>query len=276
MNSKYVYNALEKDFISSDMTDDWQDVVEPIRDYVTSNYKEKNIGLVCDFTKEINKVFTCVFASKPVMQKVLDLNIKNSLLFCHHPANWDIRQAPKVFQPMEKELLDEFKRRNISVYNLHVPLDNFNDFGTSVTLARAIGLEPTEKFGFYFGSYAGVLCDSNNSLEETKGLFSNVLGHSSKLYQYGSSSKKIAVVAGGGLDYDILKEASPDLLITGVTTKNDFSRKAHEYAEKQEINVLGGTHYSTEKFSMIAMAEYFKHLNLEAEFLKDTPILEDM
>jgi len=53
-------------------------------------------------------------------------------------------------------------------------------------------------------------------------------------------------------------------------------RKAHEFAEKHKVNLLGGTHYSTEKFACIAMIDYFKKIGLSAEFIKDEPVMEDM
>jgi len=37
---------------------------------------------------------------------------------------WDIRKRP-VFKNMDKALLEAFKQRNISIYTLHVPLDDF-------------------------------------------------------------------------------------------------------------------------------------------------------
>ncbi|MEM0372684.1 MAG: hypothetical protein QXO69_02485 [archaeon] len=33
--------------------------------------------------------------------------------------------------------------------------------------------------------------------------------------------------------------------------------------------MIGATHYSTEKFSMIKMTEYFKKLGLKSEFVED-------
>ena len=64
--------------------------------------------------------------------------------------------------------------------------------------------------------------------------------------------------------------------MTGITAKNDHSRKAHEFAEKNNLNLLGGTHYSTEIFACIAMIDYFKKLGLSSEFISYKPVMEDM
>ena len=93
---------------------------------------------------------------------------------------------------------------------------------------------------------------------------------------------KIAVVAGGGNDPEILAEVAKlgiNILVTGVTYPNkDYepSLRAHEIAKENKINIIGGTHYSTEKFACIKMMEYFEKLGLLAEFLEDDPDFGDL
>ena len=102
------------------------------------------------------------------------------------------------------------------------------------------------------------------------------------MYQYGDNGIKdgiVAVVAGGGNQESILKEtaaAGANTFLTGISTKNDFSKSAHEFAREHRINILGGTHYSTEKFACIAMVDYFNKLGLPAEFIADKPVMEDL
>jgi len=128
----------------------------------------------------------------------------------------------------------------------------------------------------------GVLGSTNtDKITDIKSVFEKAVGHKIKLYKYGDSkikNKKVALVAGGGNDLETLEKIPKDcnLFITGITLKNDHSKKAHEYLKKNKINLLGGTHYSTEKFSCIAMVEYFKKQGLPSEFIEGTPILEDM
>ena len=65
-------------------------------------------------------------------------------------------------------------------------------------------------------------------------------------------------------------------LITGVTLKNNYSIAIHDLEEKNQINIIGGTHYSSEKFACIAMCKYFSKVCLPAEFIEDDPCYEDM
>lgn len=283
MKATTLYQHLEKDFIFPELSDDWAPHMDSVADFLSENFKKRSMGLVCDFANEINKVYTAVFPTKEVMKKILDEGTSDAMLFVHHPSIWDIRKAPEVFQQMNKELLGKFKDRRISIYNLHVPLDNFGEYSTSVTLAKALGIEPEKSFAPYFGSMCGVLGKTDvETVQDLKEKFQKVVGHEVKAYNYGSNeikNKTVAIVAGGGNDVETIKEiakAGVNTFVTGITTKNDHSKKAHDFAEKYKINVLGGTHYSTERFTCIAMVDYFKKVGLPSEFIEDKPVMEDM
>jgi putative NIF3 family GTP cyclohydrolase 1 type 2 len=89
----------------------------------------------------------------------------------------------------------------------------------------------------------------------------------------------VAVAAGGGNNIEVLVEVAAEginTFLTGVTILNDYTRKVHEYARDKGINILGGTHYSTERPACQEMCSYFKDLGLPSEFIEGTPILEDL
>lgn len=241
------------------------------------------MGLVCDFSGEIKKVYTAVFPSPKVMQRILDDGAREAVLFVHHPSIWDIRKAPDVFQQMDIPRLKLFKDRTIAIYNLHVPLDNYGEYSTSKTLAIALGITPEKPFAPYFGALAGLIGHPNHTtVQDIRNSFQTAVGHRVSCYQYGDNkikNGKIAVVAGGGNSEEILKEvtaAGANTLITGITANNNHSKTAHEFAQLHRINILGGTHYSTEKFACIGMAEYFKKQGLLSEFIADQPVMEDI
>jgi len=200
----------------------------------------------------------------------------------HHPMVWDIRNAV-AFSPMDKSLLAKFRDGKISIFNFHVPLDNFGSYSTSVSLAWALGFEIEKPFAPYLGGLCGVFCKTDSVFaNDLKNKFETVVGHKIGLYQYGSDEINngiVAVVAGGGNSVDALQEMSDEgvgTLLTGISVRNEISRAAHEFAQECKINLLGGTHYSTEKFACIAMVDYFKNLGLPAEFVADIPVMEDM
>jgi putative NIF3 family GTP cyclohydrolase 1 type 2 len=217
------------------------------------------------------------------MQSVLAKNETDIMLFVHHPAVWDIRKAPQVFQSMDKNLLEQFKNKRISIYNLHVPLDNFSGYSTSASLANELDIKIDKKIVPYHSAMAGVVGTTKfKNIGELKAKFESILGHQVSFYKNDGDeikNQKIAVVAGGGNDVEILKEVfneGVNTFVTGITAKNDHSKLAHDFAKENKINILGGTHYSTEKFACMAMCEYFKKNNLLSEFINDSPVLEDL
>jgi hypothetical protein len=40
--------------------------------------------------------------------------------------------------------------------------------------------------------------------------------------------------------------------------------------------LLGGTHYSTEKFACQEMCKYFDKFEIKTEFIEDEPMMEDL
>jgi len=282
MDINKIYSKLDSDFIKPGLKDDWEIQIEPITDFVTQKYKECYMGLICDNTKRIEKVYTAVFPSDSVIKKVLSKG-KKSLLFVHHPATWDIRKAPQVFTPMNPDLLKQMRKQQISIYNLHVPLDNYGPYSTSFNLAKALLAEPKEAFAPYFGALCGVIAETSlETTDELKKVFESAVEHQVSIYQYGSkkiTGKKVALVAGGGNDIETLEELVKkgiNVFVTGITVRNAYSEKAHKFAKKNKISLLGGTHYSTEKFACQAMGNYFRKLGLPAEFISGIPVLEDL
>ena len=281
MISKKLFDQLDKDFELGKCTDDWQYM--DFNEYISENFKERYMGVVLDNNEEINHVYTAVFPSDHVLNILLNSGMENILLFTHHPMNWDIRNTDKVFSDINPVLLPELKKKGISLYNLHVPLDKNGKYSTSVNLARKLEIEIEDEFFEYHGVKVGVYGKTAlTGPEELADKLSIIVGHKTKLWKYGSDlikNQRVAVVGGGGNDPDVVRdvhELGINTLVTGVTVLNDFSRPVHEFEKEKKINLIGGTHYSTEKFACIAMCDYFKHLGLPCEFIEDTPILEDM
>ncbi len=282
MKAVSLYKHLERDFITPSMSDDWAQYMGSITGYLSDNYKIRSMGLVCDFTSEIGKVFTAVFPSDAVMRKILDEGARDALLFIHHPATWDIRKSPEVFRQMDRDLLRQFRDARISIFNLHVPLDNYGPHSTSVTLAKALRISPVKPFAPYFGALAGIIGETGaRTVHELKIMFERAVGHTVRLYNYGEDAIRnhsVAVIAGGGLIESIMEvdRNNCNVFVTGISVKNVQSAAAHEYAGKHRINILGGTHYSTEQFACRSMAGYFQNIGLQSQFIGDQPVMEDM
>jgi len=280
-----LYNQLEKDFVIPSITENWFEEMseeeKSVEEYICDNFKQRSLGLFCDFAKEINKVYTAVFPSDEIMRKILKDNITNAMLFLHHPLPWDINKGG--FYTINLELLKKLKENRVSLFNFHHPLDNYSEYSTSKTLANAIGIKIEKPFAEYYGAMCGVIGTSEcKNIHELNIKYSQAVGHETKLYKYGDDeiiNSRIGICAGGGNDVDCVQELIENginTFISGLSLKNQYSEKVHRLEEEHNINLLGGTHYSSEKFACMAMCKYFNKVGLQSEFITDVPCLEDM
>ncbi len=55
-----------------------------------------------------------------------------------------------------------------------------------------------------------------------------------------------------------------------------MTEKGHEFAKQNNINIIGATYNSTEKFACIKMVNFFKELGLSSSYIEDKVVYEDM
>ena len=67
MQAKDLYNKLDNDFIKPGLSDEWFKYMPELDCFLCENFKNRNMGLVCDFTETVSKVFTAVFPSEAVL-----------------------------------------------------------------------------------------------------------------------------------------------------------------------------------------------------------------
>ncbi|NVM38082.1 MAG: Nif3-like dinuclear metal center hexameric protein, partial [Candidatus Lokiarchaeota archaeon] len=237
MKAKDLYKKLDRDFELDRCKDDWSQM--DFNEYISDNFKKCYMGLLVDNTKEINSVYTAVFPSNLIIDKILEKKQKNILLVTHHPMIWDIRK-PSVFQDINPKLLPKLKQQKISIYTMHVPLDKGGKFSTSTNLAKALDITIEGEFYEYFGVKVGVYGKTDlNKPELLAGRLKSVVGHKTKLWKYGSDeifNRKVAVVGGGGNNIEGIEEIIElgiNTYVTGVTVLNDFSKEVHEFEKEK-------------------------------------------
>jgi putative NIF3 family GTP cyclohydrolase 1 type 2 len=255
-------------------------------DYATEIFRKSWKGLVLDNSEIIKKVYTAVFPSAEVLTLLLDRGEEDVLLFTHHPMIWDPNLDGLPFKNIPHQLLEPLQENRISYYAIHVPLDKNGSYSTTVSLARAMGVEPEREFFEYFGALVGVMGKTDRtSISPLVKKVETTVNHRVKVWRYGSEdirNSDVALVAGGGNEPGIAREiadAGFNTYVTGITRKVDGyapTIEFHSVCKENAINVIGATHYSTEKFACIAMVDYFEKLGLESEFLPDKPALEDL
>lgn len=240
-------------------------------------------GLQCDNTDIVRHVYTSTFIGAEVFDFLKKENARECLLFTHHPVpqRQGINSPPASISESEFEFLKENK---INLFAYHIPLDKNSPYSPSVSLAAALSAKPYGEFYFQDNVFMGVLCKSDyKSVSELTATLERAIGHKAKLYPYGSPKLEngcFAVMAGGASDegiYSELKEKGVNTLVTGMTSpKIEWLKTVHAEARKNKINLIGATHYSSEKFSLISITEFFEDCGLPSRFIPETPRMEEL
>jgi putative NIF3 family GTP cyclohydrolase 1 type 2 len=285
MKALDLYRKLDSDFELEKCRDDWANI-DFNQEFVTENFRKRYMGILADNTEKIEKVYTAVFPSDKVMEEILGKQEKNVLLFTHHPIDWKLEPGKFPFVNLNDNLLEKFRENKISIYTLHTPLDRNGEYSTSFNFAKNLNIKQTGEFAEYFGFNCGIIGKTKfNKISKLAEKFEKAVGHRVKIWNYGTEEIKnnqVAVVAGGGNDPEIISEIAKlgiNNFLTGITLPNKDhqpSLEAHRIARENKINLIGGTHHSTEKFACIKMLEYFEKIGLPAEFIEDNPDMRDL
>jgi putative NIF3 family GTP cyclohydrolase 1 type 2 len=285
LDAKTLVKQLDADFeLDTREEGDWDSF--DLGHYVTENVGKKPKGLILDNAESITKVYTSVFPSEKVLERILNSNERDIMLFTHHPMIWDPAPDRGPFTNIPPELLGPLKEHRVSYYAIHIPLDANGPYSTGVSLAKALGINPERYFFEYGGVDVGVVGTIDvTTLSELADRVTNAVGHDVKVWNYGSetiTNSQVAVVGGGGGEPDIATEVADmglNTYVTGITSIIETyppSAQFHEVCKDRKINAIGATHYSTEKFACIAMVDYFKNLGVPCEFIEDDPRFSDM
>lgn len=284
MKAKELYGKIGRDFEIDKYEDDWSFV--EFNEFINPDFRERHIGVMLDNTAEIGKVYTSTFPDTAVLDDILSLNQTDILLLSHHAMGYDPTLEGFPFYNIPAGYLKKLKERRISFYVLHIPLDKNGTYSTSVNLAKELQLQISREFCEYLGIKVGVICETDfDRLEDLALHVENVIGHEIKVRRYGNGvieRKTVGVAAGGGCIDFVARELSElgiNTFLTGCTrpiSSFEPNMEFHRIAEQAGINLVGATHYSTEKFACMAMAKYFAGLGIEAEFIEGTPCIEDL
>ena len=284
MNAKELYARLDTDFDIKNLKDDWSFM--RFNEYIAPSFKKRYIGVVLDNTAEVKKVYTATIPDLDILEKLIHTDQTDILLFSHHAMGYNPTITGFPFYDIPEEYLSKLKHLGISLYVLHAPLDKNGEYSTSVSFAKNLSLEVIDEFCEYEGVKCGVICKTDiKTATVLTEYVKSIVGHEVKLTKNGDDvihNGMVAIVAGGGSVGFAAKEISErriNMYITGCTRRVPSVEpimEFHRIAEERKINVIGATHYTTEKYACIAMVKYFKKLGIQAEFLEGKYYLEDL
>lgn len=287
MKLSTVVNALDEKFEVAKIKEDWSwafDTLVP-KNRLVPKFLSSSAGLFIAPGDECQKIYASCFPSHYVLSEIERKGQKDVLLVVKHPFDWD---GGKGFLPFQADDVDMIKRLRINIYSVHTPIDkNRNEaglFSTAYGFAKAVGLKPHGEFGkegdlnpwMKIGVYGSVV---EQDLQILVRSVSSRLKHEVKSWSFNSMPvKKVGIVTGGGAQKRLIIEAKGlgiDTYITGVTKQNEWppsksmTEEFFATAKKFNINVIGASHYLTEKFALEFSMPYFSRLGVPAEFIED-------
>jgi putative NIF3 family GTP cyclohydrolase 1 type 2 len=295
MELKNLITKLDEEFEVAKVKDEWQWVFDDL--FIEKSLKSfrrpmHNTGLTIKNSEEVNQIYTAFSPSTYVLEKIKSLGIKGSLLVVKHPFDWDGRKTGQGFISLSKKDYGRMDEMGISLYSLHTPLDkNRNDeiISTAHSFSKVIGLEIEEEFASEGERNPDLLIGLIGRVKEktfdnlTKSISSR-LNYDVKALKYNNKVGRVAIITGGGFVPRLIQEAKNkdcETYITGIITPNasEFSKENFpgtlEQIKRMDINVIGASHYLTEKWAMKFSVPYFNKI-CKTEFIEDRSALNKL
>lgn len=256
-------------------------VTDDNKKYFYPDFIEHKTGLINFNSTEVKKVYTTVFVTNNVIEKIK--NEKNILFLTHHHFNY--YEDGRGLQPIRPEIFEILKETENSVYVTHAPLDTHKTYGTSISLAELCNIKIDKLFFDYFGAPTA-LTGRVNKTDFYQ--FSEAVRHAINrpyltLYKHIDYVENVAVVAGGGDMPEILQQVYDfgcDTLLTGTVEHRwaipyiqEGNKKFHELNNVLKRNLIGGTHFATERPAMIKIVDLIKQHGIDCEYCEDEILL---
>jgi dinuclear metal center YbgI/SA1388 family protein len=222
-------------------------------------------GLQVRASSEVKMIGFAVDACMETFEKAVAR--KCDLLVVHHGLFWK-GQGDESGQRKKRTAF--LKRKRLSLYAAHLPLDRHEQHGNNAKLSEMIGLTHRKRFGKYKGNYIGYKGKLRKST--TRDALVRSLNRKLKtkcaVIPFGPGRiRTIGVVSGGGvsLRQQAVKEKL-DCFVTG-----DSGHDFYHVAKEGRLNVVMAGHYATETLGVKALMLLLKEkFNIQTAFI-DTP-----
>lgn len=246
--------------------------------YFEKDFVKRLNGLMIKGSETVNNIYLSAFPTPDVITKFLDQAKEGDVFFAHHPIYMScgdphgrVGDGWKCILP---KYLDQFKKRNLSYYSLHSPLDYHSEVGTRAAIIKSLNAEILEDFYDDGRGPHGAICQINPVLlsELEKRLIQ--IFDIEYLDKSGRTDKdhkvsKLAVVSGSADNTDLMKIAQDkgvDVYIAGEVNSRfdtEFGRenqkKIDKFMKQTKIPFIGVSHSASEYLTMkTQMREWFR------------------
>jgi putative NIF3 family GTP cyclohydrolase 1 type 2 len=253
-----------------------------------ADFCQRTNGLMLRSGDTAKEVYCAAFPSPDILEKLLVVASEEALLFVHHP--FDMEVSGVGFLPIPPDALAQLRARGISIYACHAPMDCHDEIGTSASIVEAFGVQVEQPFAEYGHGFAGRI--GSIAPTEIDALVSQgraIFGVDRVEVGGGKPAiiRRIAIVAGGGDDPDLLEEAEQrgaQAYITGewYTRMVPVDPEEKEwvetnkaaclaYAEGSRMALLGFSHAASEYLVMKGqMVRFFETRGVGATSLEQS------
>jgi dinuclear metal center YbgI/SA1388 family protein len=241
------------------------DLVAYLDDYLRVKivHDDSNNGLQVEGAAEVSRLAFAVDASLAAFQGAAQAGAQ--MLIVHHGLFWS---KPILVTGIHRRRLGSLFEANLSLYAAHLPLDEHDEVGNNVVLARWLELEDAAPFGEYEGAPVGVIgrLPASVSLGDLASRVEAVLQDQIvQMWTFGPGSVQVVGIVSGGAAFllDQAAAAGVDVYLTG-----EVSHSAYHRAQELGLNVVFGGHYATETAGLKALAEHLEgKFGLETVFV---------
>ena len=211
---------------------------------------------------EIKKIAFAVDASLECFRRAVENSA--GMLFVHHGLFWG---SPLRLKGGLRERIKFLLDHNLSLYGVHLPLDQHPSLGNNAALAELLGIESPEPFGLHQGrkiGYKGRLAEAL-TIDEAGRRIAFMGRPPLGLFPFGKEQNHNAAVVSGGAAMDAFQamEEGVDLFISG-----EPSHSMYHHALEGKLNIIAGGHYCTEVWGVRRIMETVAaQLHIDTEFI---------
>lgn len=240
----------------------------------------------------INKVRLLSFLNDYMIEDILSKASRGDMIFAHHPIQMECGNPGeygrwgKGFLPINPNVLQTLKERNVSAYTCHAPLDagSVSGLGTNESLIKMISAKQVNQYMEYAHGYAARIGEVEP--QSVKALikklkipnldFIDIKGN----LDLDREITKVAIIPGGGGNVRDIKPAEDfgaEVVITGQVTcriagerGEREDRALQEFYPNTQMTLIGLSHAGSEYPVMEDIAKWMKdNLNVDAEAIPE-------
>lgn len=217
------------------------------------------MGMQVEGAEEVTKIACGVSASLALFQRAVEQQAQ--LLIVHHGLLWD--NEPRRIDGAMRRRLQALFDGDLTLAAYHLALDAHPEVGNNALLAKALGIEPKERFaGIGFGGPLRPPTEAQQFAQRV----AEELGREPLVFPHGPDTIKRAAVATGrgGRFFKDAAAAGYDLFLTG-----EAEEPALHLARELGVHYVAAGHYATERLGVQALARKLaEHFGIEADFIE--------